>query len=345
MKVKEWKKGLSHVMKVVKKSNIPILQRINVENGYMWASDMETYLAYHIYCDNFKGLLPAFEFNSIIKGLNSEDKINLVNQGKEILMIVNNDTKITLETEDRNHFPKVPIVPPHDIDLKYQGMISKEDVKKIKIASKFARNNLDKILIGNNIVGTDGFVMYWERKSGSYNEERILPKNIARYLKNSTYSLHENRKDLGVFFTPIDGKGVIYTKKRDEKYPAYLSVIPNDPPFTINTDKKILMSKVNHIIKVSDLDIKEVRFNIPFLDNKIKLSTLNSDSKVCFESLIDFDKVSPKLPEEDYVFALNAKFLLSILKECEGEKVTFKFSTPHRPVLINDNFLIMPITI
>ena len=203
---------------------------------------------------------------------------------------------------------------------------------------------MQHILWHQHCVGTCGHRLYWKKSDCVPSlPVLILPKtlellaifgvswNVSIIREDATKPTSEIQK---LVFVGSDGI-VISQRFCEERFPNYQQVIPTDNKKRFTIDKKELIAVVSKVSKYAPETTKQVRFS------------LNGKSIVSAED-IDFGRefsveTSGKYEGKPLEIGFNADLLTSILKQSPAETTTILIDKADRGVIIDDNFLLMPV--
>jgi DNA polymerase-3 subunit beta len=119
----------------------------------------------------------------------------------------------------------------------------------------------------------------------------------------------------------------------DQKYPDFLSIIPKDNPISVSMSNKDVLSAM----KILKMFVNKSTNKITLSIKKDKAIFKAEDIDMGLEKEITINCNAT----EEIAIGFDCKLLESILKE--SKDFNMKLSTPNRGVIINDNFLLMPI--
>jgi len=216
-------------------------------------------------------------------------------------------------------------------DLSKEYILSSNDLAKLKTALKYISNNeLRQVLCNvaiqqNNIVATDGKIMYFDKLSFEIDNDIILSaSDLSQFFKSNKNTM-EATLQICQGFCSLNNFEI---QQIDGNYPAWKSIIPNNYIDTITFNKidfpmkvKTGMNKNTNLIKFNSLGLKaednttSSMFNYP----------MNINSKC------------------DFIFAFDYKKLVTVLKEIDSEIISIQNFGYAKPVIINDCFIVMPL--
>jgi DNA polymerase-3 subunit beta len=109
----------------------------------------------------------------------------------------------------------------------------------------------------------------------------------------------------------------------DGKYPPYRAVIPADNPFMMTINRTDLINALRRVSVFADKSTTQVVFDI--VGNTVSLSAQYADF-----SYEGNEKLNCQFNGEDMKIAFNARLLVEMLNNLEGEEVALELSIPSR---------------
>jgi DNA polymerase-3 subunit beta len=139
------------------------------------------------------------------------------------------------------------------------------------------------------------------------------------------------------------GQVVLTSKLIDGTFPDYVRVIPSGNDKRLIVDRAPFAAAVDRVSTISSERGRAVKLAV--LDAKLTLSVTNPDSGSATEELdVDYDS-SP------IDIGFNAKYLLDITEQLDGDTVLFKLADPGSPTLVQDRdgaaalYVLMPMRV
>ncbi len=344
--------SLSHVQNIVEKRNtVPILSNIlittNKNSIVISATDMDIFVTEKIDSNVIEEgavTVSAHTIYDIVRKIAEGNEIELISNDGNKLSIRSGNSKFSLSCLPKDDFPKM-----EDISFENEFTINSEELKKIINRTKFAMSNEEARYYLNGIyfhaveasdkkmlrtVSTDGHRLArfeTEIPDGADNIPGIIiPKKtineigklIDEFSGDVSISLDENK-----IVYKIDNI-ILSSKLIDGSFPDYEKVIPknNDKIFTV--DSKLIYEAVDRVSTVSSETSKSVKFKI--INN---ILTLSSNSVETGSGAEDIDI---NYNGENIEIGYNAKYLLEIINQIEGENVEFKLFDSSSPSIIGD---------
>ncbi len=344
--------SLSHVQNVVEKRNtIPILSNIlistNNNNIILSATDMDIFVTEITSCsvvEEGSVTVSAHTLYDIVRKIEEGNEIELISNDGNKLSVRSGKSKFSLSCLPKDDFPKI-----EETGLENEFKLKSDELKKIIDKTRFAISNEETRYYLNGVylhtvelngeqklraVSTDGHrLAKIETKlpAGASNIPGvIIPKKtinevrkiIDEFEEEIKISLNENKI---IFY--ID-KIVLSSKLIDGSFPDYEKVIPqnNDKYFLIN--KTILYQAVDRVSTVSNEKSKSVKF---IIDNNIISLSSNSAETGSGAEDIDIEYNGEKIE-----IGYNAKYMLEIMSQIDGEKIVFKLLDSSSPSILED---------
>ena len=326
------------VSKIGTKNSLEVLNTVKLDNNKITVSNLETTVILETNI-NGSGLIDSNDFCQVLtllKDFDTEQKENSID------FFTKKET-ITLQNSiNISEFPKETIEPVKDF-----GKLENSDIAKIKVAVKFTGNDdlrpvMKHVFIDNNgICATDAHRMYFNSSNGLFLSENslLIPKDVIYILDTlniTNISIFESDKYIRFCF--IGGEIIFY--KWDGKFPNYKAVIPESHNTIISIDKKQLKETVKKALMFTNKTTNAIKidYNINNGVNKTKISSNDVDFGKQYDCILD--SVSTGI---DVTFGLNGKFLMEFINSIDSDVIDFKILEPTRGVILNNNFLLMPI--
>jgi DNA polymerase-3 subunit beta len=216
------------------------------------------------------------------------------------------------------------------------------DIEHIGQAVKFVgKDMLRPIMTGvyvgiNGICGTDAHRLYYN-ESTLFGNEMVLSPEVCKLLQ--FYSdVNVSSDGQHVVINDIHSTVTITSRLIDGKYPNFMAVIPKDNPFNLTANKKDVLAALKTLSFFANKTTNQVVLSI----NNLTLTLECADLDRGIAKKID---LPCKSNADKYKFALNYKFFELSLKCISDKDFTLDFSEPRRSVLLNKNYLLMPILI
>ncbi len=133
------------------------------------------------------------------------------------------------------------------------------------------------------------------------------------------------------------------SKLIDGTFPDYERVIPKTNTKIMTVQTNDFASSIDRVATISSDKSKAVKFVIK--DNSLTLTVINPDAGTAVE------KVDVTYEADDLEVGFNARYLLDIASQIDGETMTFTLEDPGAPALINDSahedatYVLMPMRV
>jgi DNA polymerase-3 subunit beta len=214
------------------------------------------------------------------------------------------------------------------------------DIEHIGQAVKFvSKDMLRPIMTGvyvgiNGICGTDAHRLYYN-ESTLFGNEMVLSPEVCKLLQ--FYSdVNVSSDGQHVVINDIHSTVTITSRLIDGKYPNFMAVIPKDNPFNLTANKKDVLAALKTLSLFANKTTNQVALSI-------NNSTLTLECADLDRGIAKKIEIPCKSNAGEYKFALNYKFFELSLKCIDDKDFTLDFSEPNRSVLLNKNYLLMPL--
>jgi len=353
MKLKLSKSIIENVLSNVinfteKKDNSQITSHILLEadtNLTIKATDKEFGIIYH---DNTSEILKkgkttinGRKFYEIVKALNDdflfleiENNIATISQNHSIYKLPTFEAEQFPEFPELENFEKVKINPFEFIEgLKKSFLVIDSNNPKYELNGALLDITEDNL----NIVSTDTkrLSLYSITQHSNKNFQLIIPKKAISEIKKlfiDNFEIYYNETYLII----KSDNFIFFTQLINGKFPDYKRIIPTEYKETILINKLSLLKALKQITIIS----QEVKLTIS--NNSIHLESLSDET---FEAQTDIE-IESNL--NNFVFAVNSKFLLDFLNVIEEDILTLCLNEENIPfTLKSKNFqtIIMPLSI
>ena len=359
--------SLSHVQNIVEKKNtIPILSNIlistNANNITLCATDMDVVISELVNCkviEEGSVTTPAHTLYEIVRKIQEGSDIELISNDGNKLSVRSGKSKFSLACLPKDDFPKID-----EIKLEDEFVIKNEVLKNIIDKTKFAISNEETRYYLNGLyfhsvtindekklraVSTDGHrLAKFEAKlpEGVNNIPGvIIPKKtigevrklLDEFNEDIKISLNENK--IVFYFKNI----VLSSKLIDGSFPDYEKVIPQNNDKTFLVDTNLIYGAVDRVSTVSDEKSRSVKLVI--FNNLVSLSSNSAETGSGAEDLII------EYQGEKIEIGYNAKYLMEIINQVNGDKITFQLLDSSSPSIIKDSndkntlYILMPMRV
>ncbi len=385
MKLSDLKEFVKESKKIFNtKVALPVLDNILVKDGYLTFSDLETtYRKKFVEINpNFYGLIPFSELEKIVnKVKDCEIDFSFTSTSEDVssedffydkLKITAGKFVFNFSVENPNKFP---LIKETNVALE---PICAYDINLIKEAVAFTSDDeLRPVVNGvfvdtENIVATDSHKLTYNKRKRAGTKTFIIPKKtIKLFNPKNDYSVFTDEGSQNYRFVDSNGAEIIF-RCVEGKYLAYRAVITN-----INT--------VNYVFKISKAGLLEAldaallccnqasflfKMRTDFVNKRVQISSQDIGFDKSFSTTIS---IEPVRGFDDFVIGVKIQNMQlglahilpeNILEQVEleqetdtsvkkpkkskikeDEMVTFYITDPNRAIILNDNTLVMPISI
>jgi len=370
-------KALGHVHRVVeRRTTIPILSNVLVRAEgqaiLLKATDLDLEMTERLAADVAqKGAvtLPAHILYDIVRKLPDGSQVTLEADGEQgQLLLRSGRSRFQLQSLPESDFPDLAAG-----DIGHSFVLPAADLERLIDKTQFAISNEETRYYLNGIflhtieaggqmvlraVATDGHRL--ARVEMPAPEGSIgMPGVIIR--RKAVAEVQKLVEDLGgevrleisptkARFTFGDttggqtgGQVVLTTKLIDGTFPDYVRVIPTGNDKSLVVDRDSFAQAVDRVSTISSERGRAVKLAVA--DGKLTLSVTNPDSGSAVEEL-DADYESTPLD-----IGFNARYLLDIMGQLDGDTALFKFADPGSPTLVQDKegaaalYVLMPMRV
>ncbi|MCT4552550.1 MAG: DNA polymerase III subunit beta [Alphaproteobacteria bacterium] len=356
---------LTHLHSVTeRKSTIPILCNIKIEaiDGIkMVATNVDLEIVESMdagIAETGATTVPAHTFFEIARKLPAGE-VN-IEQQKDSLIITSGKSIFSLPCLDAEDFPiMVTSNMPYKFSLSPDDLIKLIDKTKFAISTEETRYFLNGIFLHSTTEGdkdvlrsvaTDGHrlarqdILLPEGAAGL--EGIIIPRKVVmelrRLLDDTSEEIKVEISDNKIRFS--FGRIVLTSKLIDGKFPDYKKVIPmnNDKVLEVNCEK--FYEAVDRVSAVSNEKSKAIKMKA--FNDMLTFSANTSDATSGEEELI-----SNYSGEEAMETSFNARYLLDIASQIEGENIKFILADNSSPALVSETsnqdsvYVLMPMRV
>jgi len=352
MKTKNLQECIKRLKKVYSGGNsLPILDNIHFDNGMAVVTNLELWIRVPV---SIKGnfLIRFKDLERAMKGIKTDEvEIVFSEDGKKVLVkAVGKERKFTFPSDDVQEYVTTPIA------AQPGGKLTAIDLDLISRTIKFAGNDdlrsvMSGVLIGEQIVSTNAHHLVWHDIEGETTEPIIICK-LKAIMVNGWESceiyLGKNEASEAYFtyarfLNPDTGEELI-GRLTQGKFPNYKSVIPRMDAQLHKAviDKKELLETISGALICANQTNFQARFEINNAE-QLTVSSEDIDLEREFEELLPGTYESEENLFVDSTFGVNLKFLKMVVRDIDKEKITINWQAGNRAILIEDNYLIMPV--
>ena len=361
-------KALGHVHRVVeRRTTIPILSNVLVAaDGHLLllkATDLDLEVTERVAADVSQAgatTLPAHILYDIVRKLPDGAQVSLEG-GKDAaqLLLRSGRSRFTLQALPESDFPDLAAG-----EFTHHFALAAADLKKLIDKTQFAISTEETRYYLNGIyvhaTEADGHMMLRAVATDGHRlarVETVAPAGsagmpgviIPRKAVNEVQKLVEDLDQMiSVEISPTKarfsfGAVVLTTKLIDGTFPDYTRVIPSGNDRQLVVDRGPFRNAVDRVSTISSERGRAVK--LAMADGKLTLSVTNPDSGSAVEELeVDYD--GPPLE-----IGFNARYLLEITEQLDGDTAMFKLADPGSPTLVLDRegaaalYVLMPMRV
>lgn len=361
-------KTLGHVHRVVERRNtIPILSNVllRAENQtlHFKATDLDLEVTDQAEADVGQSgatTLPAHTLYEIVRKLPEGAQVSLELEGEAgQLLLHSGRSRFSLQSLPESDFPDIQA---GDLDNRFE--LPGADLKKLIDKTQFAISTEETRYYLNGIylhtVESDGHAMLRAVATDGHRLARveipapsgsagmpgvIVPrKAVAEVMK----LIDESPGDVTLALSPTKirftiGNAILTSKLIDGTFPDYGRVIPAGNDKALIVDRDPFAAAVDRVSTISSERGRAVK--LALADGRLTLTVTNPDSGTATEELeVDYD--SPSLE-----IGFNARYLLDITGQLDGDTALFKLSDAGSPTVIQDRegaaalYVLMPMRV
>jgi DNA polymerase-3 subunit beta len=356
-------KSLGHVQSVVERRNtIPILSNVLIEakddgSLRLMATDLDLQVDESVPAQVAQAgatTVPAHTFFDIVRKLPEGSQVELsAAEGK--MQVVAGRSRFNLSTLPRDDFPVIAEGElPTRFELPAQTLRQIIDKTRFAISSEETRYYLMGIFLhvaDENLkaAATDGHrlarVTVDKPEGADGMPDVIIPKKCVGELRKL---LEEVEGTVEVSLSPTKvrfglGNAVLTSKLIDGTFPDYNRVIPTANDKLLKLDPKSFMEGVDRVATIASEKTRAVKINLD--RDKVTLSVTSPESGTATEELpADYGA-------DGLEIGFNARYLMDILHEIEGDTVEVHLADAAAPTLLRENdkaaalYVLMPMRV
>jgi DNA polymerase-3 subunit beta len=361
-------KALTHVQSVVERRNtIPILSNVLLaakgDSLKLTATDLDIEVAEEIRAEVERpGSISA-------PAHNLHDFVRKLPEGAEILMELKPDDPrlFIAAARTRLHLPVLPaddfpLMPVNGFDTQFQ--IHPNELQRLIDKTRFAISTEETRYYLNGIffhtvangdgamlrgVATDGHRLALADSPAPEGAQRMPGVIVPRKTVNELRRLLDDATDVvdvavsqqKIRFTLNDA--VLTSKLIDGSFPEYARVIPKQNSKKLKLENKAFADAVDRVATVSAERSRSVRLAIE--GDKVTLTVNNPDAGLATEDL------AAEYSDDPLEIGFNAKYLLDVAGQIEGESALFELADSGSPTLVRDEsdshalYVLMPLRV
>ncbi|WP_118858159.1 DNA polymerase III subunit beta [Sphingomonas mesophila] len=356
-------KSLGHVQSVVERRNtIPILSNVLIEASEdgairLMATDLDLQVDESVAAQVEQAgatTVPAHTFHDIVRKLPEGSQVELTAaEGK--MQVVAGRSRFNLSTLPRDDFPviaegelptrfELPAATLRQIIDKTRFAISSEETRYY-LMGIFLHVADDKL----KAAATDGHRLAritMERPEGAESmPDIIIPRKCVQELRKL---LDEVEGTVEVSLSPTKvrfglGSAVLTSKLIDGTFPDYNRVIPTANDKLLKLDPKSFAAGVDRVATIASEKTRAVKMSVD--RDKVTLSVSSPESGTATE------EIAADYGNDSLEIGFNARYLLDILQQIEGDNVEVHLADAAAPTLLREKddsaalYVLMPMRV
>jgi len=361
-------KALGHVHRVVERRNtIPILSNLLLRGGSgslgLKATDLDLEVTETLAADvddNGATTVPAHVIYDIVRKLPDGAQVSLETTGDTAQMLLRaGRSRFTLQALPESDFPDLAAGElPHRFGIPAPDLKRLIDKTQFAISTEETRYYLNGIYLHTldvdratvlRAVATDGHRLArveMPSPAGAPGMPGIIvPRKAVAEIQKLLEGVTD---DVSIELSPAKirvkvGSVVLTSKLIDGTFPDYQRVIPVGNDKNLVVDRDVFAAAVDRVSTISSERGRAVK--LALADGKLTLSVTNPDSGSATEELeVDYDAAPIDI-------GFNARYLLDISAQLDGDTALFKLADPGSPTLIQDRdgapalYVLMPMRV
>ena len=355
--------GLSHVQSVVERRNtIPILSNVllSAEGGTLTliATDLDIEVSEQVAAivqAPGQVTAPAHTLYDIVRKLPDGAQVQLMVNGEDRLDVDAGSAHFTLPLLPSGDFPKMSAD-----GLEGGFQLPAKDLKRLIDKTRFAISTEETRYYLNGIylhakdgklraVATDGHRLALAEQPLPAGADGLPGVIVPRKTVAEVRKLIDGTDgDVTLAVTDAkiratSGSVVLTSKLIDGTFPDYERVIPRGNEKALVLDNKVFASAVDRVSTISAEKSRSVKLSLA--DSNLSLTVNNPESGQAKEDMpVNYDADALEI-------GFNAKYLLDVASQIEGQDATFKLESASAPALVTDSededalFVLMPLRV
>lgn len=361
-------KALGHVQAVVEKRNtIPILSNVLISAGPNGASfaatdlDIEILETTEARCDG-EGMVtaPAHTLYDITRKLPDGADVTLEMTGEDPRLILKaGRSNFSLPSLPPGDFPVMPTEDlEHSFSLSAAALARLIDKTKFAISTEETRYYLNGIHLHASeqdgrktlrAVATDGVRLALaevDLPDGAAGMPGVIVprktvQEIRRLLEDASEDVEVSVSEGKIRFRL--GKAVLTSKLIDGAFPDYERVIPRGNTRMMSVENKRFAEAVDRVATISMEKSRSVKLSLG--EDTLVLAVNNPESGQAEEEL------AVSYSDEGFAIGFNARYMLDVASQIEGDQAQFHFADAASPALVTDSgdpdalYVLMPLRV
>jgi DNA polymerase-3 subunit beta len=360
-------KSLQHMQSVVERRNtIPILSNVLLDASAaklaLTATDLDLWMVEHVAATVEQPggtTVPAQTLYDIVRKLPDGAEVELSTETDGRLLVRAGRSRFHLPSLDREDFPLMP-----EGDLPHRFSIAAADLRRLIEKTRFAISTEEtryyltgiyfhaaKTDAGSALraVATDGHRLARIETALPKGAAQIPGVIVPRKVVTEMYRLIEGADD-EVSLSLSDSKiraefnGAVLTSKLiDGTFPDYQRVIPSGNDKMLEVDAKAFAAAIDRVSTVSTEKSRAVKIALD--KGKATLSASSAENASATEELaVGYEAAGIEI-------GFNARYLIEILGEIDGESAEFAFADAVSPTIVRDTtdqgalYVLMPMRV
>jgi DNA polymerase III subunit beta len=361
-------KSLGHVHRVVERRNtIPVLANVLLQASdgalRLKATDLDLEVTETVAAEVAQGggtTVPAHMLHDIVRKLAEGAQVSLDVTGESGQMVVRSGrSRFTLQTLPESDFPDLAAG-----DMAHEFRIVAAELKRLIEKTQFAISTEETRYYLNGIylhtvdshgapvlraVATDGHRLARVDTPAPAGSEGMPGVIVPRKAVSEILKLLDDAGDEIAFALSATkirlmlGPIVLTSKLIDGTFPDYQRVIPSGNDKHLIVDRADFAGAVDRVSTISSDRGRAVKLSVA--DRRITLSVINPDSGSAVEELeADYESAAMDI-------GFNARYLLDIAGQLDGDTALFKLADAGSPTLIQDRegasalYVLMPMRV
>lgn len=324
---------------------VPILENFlfEIEDGKLkiTASDLQTSMITELEVEAKESgsiAVPARILMDTLKNLPEQPVTFSIDEETYSIEISSDNGRYKLAGENATDFPKVPTISDgYTVDLNSEVLSSAINNTIFATSNDELRPAMTGVYINlsdtnTTFVATDGHRLIRYRRvdvASDADNNIIIPRKALNLLKstlpseNAHVAMEFNASNAFFRFNNIQ----MICRLIDERFPDYENVIPADNDNNMTIDRLELLSSLRRIAIYANKTTHQVRLKITGSELQISAEDLDFSNEAN-------ERLSCDHEGEDIEIGFNARFLIEMLNNLDGNRVTMKLSAPNRAGLI-----------